>query len=80
MFMNLKVSHHYFCKQCGGYTFNQTAKFVDQNSVNLGCVGGIDPLAPDVELLNKRRYKFKLFQFVRRTPFVLGAKSYIESV
>ena len=47
-----KVAHHYFCKKCGIYTFNQTARFVDQYRVNLGCVENIDSLALKVEVFN----------------------------
>jgi hypothetical protein len=47
-----KVAHHFFCKICGIYTFNQTARFVDQYRVNLGCIEGVDSLALEVDVFN----------------------------
>ena len=37
-----KVAHHYFCKICGIYPFNQTFRVPEHYRVNLGCVDGID--------------------------------------
>ena len=47
-----KVAHHYFSKKCGIYTFNQTARFVDQYRVNIGCIEDIDPLSLDIDIFN----------------------------
>ena len=54
-----KVAHHYFCKQCGIYTFNQTSRFPDQYRVNLGCIEGIDPLVLDVTVFDGKSLPIK---------------------
>ena len=48
----IKTAKHYFCKNCGIYTFHETARKVGHFRVNLGCVNGIDPLALDVEVFD----------------------------
>jgi len=47
-----KVAHHYFCKQCGIYTFHQTLRMPEQYRVNLGCVESIDPLSLETSLFD----------------------------
>lgn len=37
-----KVAKHYFCKHCGIYTFNETARKPGYYRVNLGCIDRID--------------------------------------
>ncbi|MCU7846305.1 MAG: GFA family protein [Candidatus Thiodiazotropha sp. (ex Monitilora ramsayi)] len=37
-----KTAKHYFCKQCGIYTFHETARAPGHMRANLGCVAGID--------------------------------------
>ena len=39
------TAKHYFCKQCGIYTFHVTARVPDHYRANLGCVEGIDTFA-----------------------------------
>lgn len=40
-----KTAKHYFCKQCGIYTFHETARMPGHFRANLGCVDGIDTFA-----------------------------------
>lgn len=37
-----KTAKHYFCKQCGIYTFHETARQPGHYRANLGCIDGID--------------------------------------
>ncbi len=37
-----RTARHYFCKQCGIYTFHETARVPGHYRVNLGCVEGVD--------------------------------------
>ncbi len=37
-----RVAKHYFCKHCGIYTHNETARFPGQCRINLGCIEGLD--------------------------------------
>ncbi len=37
-----KVAKHYFCKRCGIYTHNETARFPGQCRINLGCIEDLD--------------------------------------
>ena len=39
---NSGVAKHYFCKRCGIYTHNVTARFPDKCRVNLGCIDDLD--------------------------------------
>ena len=45
-----KTAKHYFCKNCGIYTFHETARFPGHFRVNIGCLNDIDSvdLAYDV--------------------------------
>lgn len=37
-----KIAHHYFCKICGIFTFNQTVRMPEHYRVNLGCIENLD--------------------------------------
>jgi hypothetical protein len=37
-----RVARHFFCKNCGIYTFNQTVRKPGHYRVNLGCIEGVD--------------------------------------
>ena len=37
-----KVAKHYFCKRCGIYTHNETARFPGKYRINLGCIEDLD--------------------------------------
>lgn len=37
-----KTAKHFFCKQCGIYTFHQTVRKPGHYRVNLGCLEGVD--------------------------------------
>ena len=37
-----KTAKHYFCKNCGIYTFHETARFAGQFRVNIGCLDNFD--------------------------------------
>ena len=39
---NTKVAIHYFCKNCGVYTFHKMRKLPDKYAVNAGCLDGVD--------------------------------------
>jgi len=47
-----KAAHHFYCKSCGIYPFHQTARFLDQYRVNLGCVDDIDELSLEMNLFD----------------------------
>ena len=47
-----KTAKHYFCKECGIYTFHETARFPGMFRVNLGCVEGIDTFALKTEVFD----------------------------
>lgn len=47
-----KTAKHYFCKQCGIYTFHETARMPGHFRVNLGCIEGIDPFSLESELFD----------------------------
>jgi hypothetical protein len=40
-----KTAKHYFCKNCGIYTFHETSRKPGHFRVNLGCVDGVDTFA-----------------------------------
>jgi len=40
-----KTAKHYFCRNCGIYTFHETARKPGHLRANLGCVDGIDPFS-----------------------------------
>lgn len=39
------TAKHYFCRNCGIYTFHETARTPGHFRVNLGCVEGVDTFA-----------------------------------
>lgn len=48
----IKTAKHYFCKECGIYTFHETARVPGHFRVNLGCVEGIDTFALDADVFD----------------------------
>lgn len=49
-----KTAKHYFCKNCGIYTFHETARMPGHYRVNLGCIEGIDPFALEYDVFDGR--------------------------
>ena len=47
-----KIARHYFCKNCGIYTFHETFRKPGHYRANLGCVEGVDALALPVEVFD----------------------------
>lgn len=47
-----KTAKHYFCKNCGIYTFHETARAPGHCRVNLGCVDGVDPFSLEVDVFD----------------------------
>jgi len=39
---NTRVAEHYFCRDCGIYTFHKMRKLPDKYGVNAGCLKGVD--------------------------------------
>lgn len=48
----IKTAKHYFCRNCGIYTFHETARKPGHFRVNLGCVEGVDTFALNVEIFD----------------------------
>lgn len=48
----LKTAKHYFCKECGIYTFHETARKPGYFRVNLGCVDGIDTFSLEADIFD----------------------------
>lgn len=42
---NTGVAIHYFCQQCGVYTFHKMRKLPDKYGINAGCLDGVDMAA-----------------------------------
>ena len=49
-----KTARHYFCKQCGIYTFHETARVADHYRVNLGCLDGVDTFELEADVFDGR--------------------------
>lgn len=47
-----KTAKHFFCKQCGIYTFHETARKVGHYRVNLACIDELDPFAMECEVFD----------------------------
>ena len=47
-----KTAKHYFCKQCGIYTFHVTVRVPDHYRVNLGCVDGVDTFSLEADVFD----------------------------
>ncbi|MES9898508.1 MAG: GFA family protein [Sedimenticola sp.] len=47
-----KTAKHFFCKECGIYTFHQTARKPGHYRVNVGCIEGVDPLSLEVDVFD----------------------------
>ncbi len=39
---NTKFAVHYFCGECGTYTFHKMRKLPDKYAINAGCIDGLD--------------------------------------
>lgn len=50
-----KTAKHYFCRNCGIYTFHEPASRPGHFRANLGCVEGVDPLSLDVDLFDGKQ-------------------------
>lgn len=37
-----KIAKHYFCKNCGIFTHNETMRMPGHGRINLGCIDGLD--------------------------------------
>ncbi len=48
----LKTAKHYFCKECGIYTFHETARQPGHFRVNLGCVEDVDTFSLEADLFD----------------------------
>jgi hypothetical protein len=48
----LRTAKHYFCKQCGIYTFHETSRKPGHYRVNLGCIEGIDTFSLDADVFD----------------------------
>jgi len=49
-----KTAKHYFCKNCGIYTFHETARKANHYRVNLGCVEDIDTFTLESDTFDGR--------------------------
>jgi len=47
-----KTAKHFFCKNCGIYTFHETARKAGHYRVNLACVEGVDVFSLEYELFD----------------------------
>jgi hypothetical protein len=48
----IKTAKHYFCKECGIYTFHETARKPGHFRVNLGCIEGIDTFSLEADVFD----------------------------
>lgn len=48
----IKTAKHYFCKECGIYTFHETASVPGHYRVNLGCVEGVDTFNLEADIFD----------------------------
>lgn len=47
-----KTAKHYFCRQCGIYTFHETARKPGHFRVNLGCIEDLDTSQFEVDVFD----------------------------
>jgi len=47
-----KTAKHYFCQQCGIYTFHETARQPGYYRFNLGCIDGVEPFPEMVSIFD----------------------------
>lgn len=50
-----RTAKHYFCTNCGIYTFHETGRTPGYFPVNLGCVDCVDALSLDIFVANGNR-------------------------
>ena len=48
----IKTANHYFCKNCGIYTFHTSSRKLGYYWANLGCVEGVDIFTLATEVLD----------------------------
>lgn len=48
----IKTAKHYFCKNCGIYTFHETARKPGHFRANLGCVEGLDTSSLETDVFD----------------------------
>ncbi len=48
----IKSAKHYFCKNCGIYTFHETARKAGHYRVNLACIDGVDIFSMECEVFD----------------------------
>lgn len=54
---NKKVAEHYFCKQCGIYTFHRRRSNPNEWGINVACLEGLSPFDfPRVEVNNGKQH------------------------
>lgn len=49
-----KTAEHYFCKNCGIYTFHVPGRSPGHYRANLGCVEGVDPFELESDIFDGR--------------------------
>lgn len=47
-----RTAKHFFCNNCGIYTFHQTVRKPGHYRVNLGCVDGVDVFVLDADVFD----------------------------
>lgn len=47
---NTRIAKHYFCRQCGIYTFHRPRMRPEIYRINVGCLEGVDPYALEVSV------------------------------
>lgn len=50
-----KTAKHFFCRNCGIYTFHESGRFPGKHRINLGCIDEIDSLDLPFERFDGRR-------------------------
>ena len=49
-----RVAKHYFCRDCGIYTFHETARFPGKYRINLGCIDELDSVNLPFDIFDGR--------------------------
>jgi len=47
-----KTAKHFFCKNCGIYTFHETARVPGHYRVNLGCLENVDTFSLECDVFD----------------------------